>query len=155
MKTYNISSAEEILKTNETAAFLTAGASMYPLLRTHKDIVVISRAKHPLNVGDVPLYKKSGTQKLILHRIIGITEDGAYITRGDNTYHKEYVMQHDVVGVMTALYRGGKYIDCQNSKKYKTYVAAVKLFYPIRWLWKTKICAFLGKVKRGINSSVK
>ncbi len=150
MKTYDINAVEQALKTQDIAAFLTSGASMRPLLRTHKDIVVISKATHPLAVGEVPLYKKKGVEKLILHRIIGIADNGIYIIRGDNTYHKEYVPQSDVVGVMTAIYRGGKYIDCTTSKRYKLYVKWNKLVYPIRYVWKTKIRAFLGKVKRKI-----
>lgn len=150
MKTYNVNMVEELLKTQDTAAFLTSGSSMYPLLRTHKDIVVIERAIHPLAIGEVPLYKKKGVKNLILHRIIGIAQDGKYIIRGDNTYRKEYIPQSDVVGVMTSLYRGGRYIDCKNSKFYKWYVKAVKLFYPARWIWKTKIRVFLSKVKHKI-----
>lgn len=150
MKTYDINAVEEALKTQDSAAFLTSGASMRPLLRTHKDIVVISKPTHPLSVGQVPLYKKKGVKKLILHRIIDIAPDGTYIIRGDNTYQKEYIPQDDVVGVMTALYRGGKYIDCATSKKYKIYVKVNRFLYPIRWLWKTKVRAFLGKIKRKI-----
>lgn len=152
MKTYDINAVSQQLELQDTVAFLTAGASMRPLLRTHKDIVVIKKAKHPLSVGDVPLYKKKGVDKLILHRIIGVKEDGTYITRGDNTYHKEYIPKADIVGVMTALYRGGKYIDCGSSKAYKIYVKINKFLYPVRWLWKTKIRAFLGRVKRKILS---
>ncbi len=151
MKTYDINAVEEVLKTQDSAAFLTSGASMRPLLRTHKDIVVISKPQHPLNVGDVPLYKKAGVDKLILHRIIGVRPDGVYIIRGDNTYHKEYIPQGDVVGVMTAIYRGGKYIDCAASKGYKIYVKTNRFFYPVRWLWKTKIRATLGKIKRKLT----
>ena len=62
MKTYDINAVEEQLKTQHSAAYLTSGASMRPLLRTHKDIVVIVKAKHPLSVGDVPLYKKHGVE---------------------------------------------------------------------------------------------
>lgn len=148
MKIHDINDVEEILNTQETAAFLTSGASMRPLLRTHKDIVVITKVAHPLRVGQVPLYKKEGVEKLVLHRIIDICDDGTYITRGDNTYHKEYVRQTDVVGVMTSLYRGGKYIDCATSKGYKFYVKTNKIFYPIRYVWKTKIRAKLSKTKR-------
>ena len=148
MKTYDINDVEKILNTQDTAAFLTSGASMKPLLRTHKDIVVITKVTHPLQIGQVPLYKNAGVQKLILHRIIEIKSDGTYVTRGDNTYHKEYIPQSDVVGVMTAIYRGGKYIDCDTSKWYKFYVKANRFFYPVRRLWKTKIHATLGKIKR-------
>lgn len=152
MKTYDINAVEEALQTQDTVAFLTNGASMRPLLRTHKDMVVISKPQHPLKVGDVPLYKKAGVNKLILHRIIGIRTDGTYIIRGDNTYHKEYIPQDDVIGVMTAVYRGGKYIDCASSKAYKIYVKINKFLYPVRYVWKTKIRAFLGKIKRKILS---
>lgn len=148
MKTYDINAVEEVLKSQDTVGFLTSGESMRPLLRTHKDIVVISRPHHPLRVGDVPLYKKSGVEKLILHRIIGVESDGTYIIRGDNTYRKEYIPQSNVVGVMTALYRGGKYIDCSTSRTYKIYVKINRILYPVRWLWKTKIRAFLGRIKR-------
>lgn len=151
MKTCEISAVEEQLKTQNTAAFLTRGASMYPLLRTHKDIVVISKAEHPLKVGQAPLYKVKGAKNLVLHRIIGIADDGTYIIRGDNTYRREYVMPENVVGVMTAVYRGGKYIDCNASKKYKFYVKFNRFSYPVRWLWSTKIRAFLGAIKRKIT----
>lgn len=151
MKQYDINAVEEVLKTQETAAFLTSGASMRPLLRTHKDIVVIKKAKHPLSVGDVPLYKKAGVEKLILHRIISVQKDGTYVTRGDNTYAREYINPTDVVGVMVEIYRGGKYINCATSKKYKIYVKINRVFYPIRYVWKTKIRATLGKIKRKIK----
>ncbi len=150
MKTYDINAVEQQLQKEDKAAFLTKGASMQPLLRTNKDIVVIKRPDFPLKVGDVPLYKKRGIDKLVLHRIIGIQPDGTYITRGDNTYHKEYVKQADIVGVMVELYRDGKYIDCSSSKKYKRYVKINRLFYPIRWVWNTKIRTPLGKLKRKI-----
>lgn len=152
MKTYDINAVEEQLKTKDTVAYLTSGASMRPLLRTHKDIVVISKPVHPLAIGDVPLYKKKHVEKLMLHRIIGVSRDGTYIIRGDNTYQKEYVPQSDVVGVMTAIYRGGKYIDCSTSRTYKIYVKINRILYPVRWLWKTKIRAFLGRIKRKILS---
>lgn len=148
MKQYDINAIEETLKTQDTASFLTCGASMRPLLRTHKDIVVITRPQHPLKIGQVPLYKKAGVNKLILHRIIAILEDGTYVTRGDNTYEREYISPSDVVGVMVALYRGGKYIDCNTSKKYKFYIKLNRFFYPVRWVWKTKIRATLSKIKR-------
>ncbi len=148
MKTYDINAVEQTLETQETAAFLTSGASMRPLLRTHKDIVVIKKATHPLKIGEVPLYKKAGVGKLILHRIIDICADGTYITRGDNTYHKEFVNQDDVVGVMVEIYRGGKYVDCNTSKRYRLYVKTNRFFYPVRFVWKTKIRPVLGKMKR-------
>lgn len=150
MKAYSLNSAEEVLKSRETAYFLTSGASMKPLLRTHKDIVVIRRVPQPFSVGEVVLYKKAGADKLVLHRIIGVKQEGTYIIRGDNTYSNEYVPQSDILGVMTAVYRSGKYIDCKKSVLYKIYVKLNRFFYPARRIFKTKILAFSVKIKRKI-----
>lgn len=150
MKVYSLNSAEEVLKNNETSYFLTSGASMKPLLRTHKDIVVISRTSRPVSVGEVVLYRKTGADKLVLHRIIGVKQEGTYIIRGDNTYSNEYVPQSDILGVMTAVYRSGKYIDCKKSVLYKIYVKLNRFFYPVRLIFKTKILVFLVKIKRKI-----
>ncbi len=150
MKTYDIDKVEQQLQKEASAAFLTSGCSMRPLLRTNKDIVVIKKAEFPLKKGDVALYKKVGVNKLVLHRIIAVNDD-TYIARGDNTYHKEYVAEDDIVGVMTSLYRGGKYIDCAVSKGYRFYVKTNKFFYPLRWVWHTKIRAFLSKIKHKIK----
>lgn len=152
MTPHDIIKAETVLQNNKTAAFLTSGCSMYPLLRTHKDIVVITKAEKPLKINDVALYKKSGFEKLVLHRIIGILPNGVYVIRGDNTYCKEYIPQEDIIGVMTAFYRNGKHTDCKTSKTYKIYVKAVKLFYPIRFIWKTKIRVFLSKIKQKLKA---
>lgn len=150
MKAYSLNSAEEVLKNNETSYFLTSGTSMKPLLRTHKDIVVISRTSRPVSVGEVVLYRKTGADKLVLHRIIGVKQEGTYIIRGDNTYSNEYVPQSDILGVMTAVYRSGKYIDCKKSVLYKIYVKLNRFFYPVRLIFKTKILVFLVKIKRKI-----
>ncbi len=150
MKCCDINDVEQQLNIFETAAFLTKGASMRPLLKTNRDIVVITKPSFPLKVGEVALYKKASSDKLVLHRVIALRADGGYITRGDNTYHKEYVDQKDIVGVMTELYRKGKYINCGESKCYRLYVGLNKFFYPARWLWYTKIRAVLAAVKHKI-----
>lgn len=149
MKTYDITSVEKALQTQNIVASMPNGISMRPLIRMNKDIVLITKATHPLNIGEVPLYRRSDTKKLVLHRIIGIKSDGTYIIRGDNTYHNEYIPQDDVVGVMVGIYRGKKYIDCATSKKYKIYVKLNSFFYPVRFVYK-KILAKLSKIKRSI-----
>lgn len=149
MNTYNLNTAEARLSEQKTAAFLTSGASMRPLIRSRKDIVVISRIDAPVKRGDVLLYKKAGVQNLILHRVIEV-QDGLYITRGDNTYHKEYISKDDAVGVMTALYRGGKFIDPKKSMAYNMYVFFNRIFYPIRYIYNVYVRPILSKFKRAI-----
>ena len=129
--------ADEALRENEEVAVLTSGISMEPMLRQHRDIVIIKRVNGRLKRNDVPLYRRSGCDRFVLHRILKVTSDG-YVIRGDNLYTKEY----DV--------NDGKYYDCEKSRKYKTYVFFMRVSYPLRYIWKFKLRPFLGKVKRFI-----
>ncbi len=125
----------------------TAGTSMYPMLRNKRDMVVIEKVTRPLKKYDVPLYRlKSG--KLVLHRILKVLPKG-YVIRGDNLYKKEYnVTDGNIIGVLKAFYREGKFYDCEKSKAYKLYVYWVRISYPIRHLWKVVIKPCLSKIKR-------
>ena len=48
------------LEQSNEASSLTAGCSMRPMLRQHKDVVTIKRIDRKLKVGDVVAYKGSG-----------------------------------------------------------------------------------------------
>ncbi len=150
MQYLGIDEIEKALEQNQEVCSLTVGISMQPMLRQHRDIVVIKRVDGKLKKNDVPLYKRTGRDKLVLHRILKVTNDG-YIIRGDNLYTKEYdVKDGDIIGVLKAFYRDGKYYDCEKSRKYKTYVFFMRVSYPLRYIWKFKLRPFLGKIKRFI-----
>lgn len=150
MQYLGIDEIEKALEQNQEVCSLTVGISMQPMLRQHRDIVVIKRVDGKLKKNDVPLYKRTGRDKLVLHRILKVTNDG-YVIRGDNLYTKEYdVKDGDIIGVLKAFYRDGKYYDCEKSRKYKTYVFFMRVSYPLRYIWKFKLRPFLGKIKRFI-----
>lgn len=139
--------ADEALEISNEVSVLTSGISMRPMLREHKDIAVIERVNRKLVKHDVPLYKRAGCDKLVLHRIIKVTDNG-YVIRGDNLCSNEYnVTDEDIVGVLKAFYRNGKYYDCATSKIYHIYIYLNRLGYPIRFLWRVKIKPFLAKIK--------
>lgn len=124
----------------------TAGVSMYPMLRDRRDMVVIERVNRPLKANDVPLYRLD-SGKLVLHRIIKITENG-YVIRGDNLLNKEYnITDEKIIGVLKAFYRNGKYYDCKTSRGYKLYVALIGASFPLRYIWKGFVRPFLVKLK--------
>lgn len=145
-----LKNADEVLKTQDEVMSLTRGTSMRPLLRQGRDIVVIKRPQFPLKVGDVPLYKVKSRKELVLHRILKVNNDGSYIIRGDNLYAKEHVAESQIVGVMKAFYREGKYFDCEKSRKYKIYIVLNRVSYPIRYFWKFKLRPLLSKIKHMI-----
>lgn len=150
MQYLDIDEIEKALEQNKEVCSLTVGISMRPMLRQHRDIVIIKRVDGKLKKNDVPLYKRTGRDKLVLHRILKVTNDG-YVIRGDNLYKKEYdVKDGDIIGVLKAFYRDGKYYDCEKSRKYKIYVFLMRASYPLRYFWKLSLRPFLGKVKRFI-----
>ena len=145
-----LKNAEELLKTQDEVMTRTKGTSMRPLLRQGRDIVVIKRPQFPLKAGDVPLYRVKGKEELVLHRILRVKKDGTYIIRGDNLFRKEYVKESQIVGVMKAFYREGRYCDCEKSRKYKLYIILNRVSYPLRYLWKCILRPMLAKVYKKI-----
>ncbi len=139
--------ADKALEISDEVSILTSGISMRPMLREHKDIVIIERVKRKLKKNDVPLYRRANCDKLVLHRIIKVTDNG-YVIRGDNLFVNEYeVTDEDIVGVLKAFYRNGKYYDCATSKAYHTYIILNRMGYPFRYLWRMKLKPFLYRIK--------
>lgn len=146
----DLKGVEELLKTQDEVMTRTRGISMRPLFRQGRDIVVIKKPQFPLKAGDVPAYKVSGKKELVLHRILKVRKDGVYIIRGDNLFFKENVREEQIIGVMTAFYREGKYYDCSKSRGYKVYIFLNRISYPIRYLWGRRLRPFLGRIKRAV-----
>ena len=111
----------------------TSGVSMRPMLRNRRDRVIIRAFDGKrLSKWDLPLYRTEGG-KYLMHRIIGFTKDGRYIIRGDNTYHKEYVGEEQILGVVTEFYRGKRHVSA-DSRAYRLYAAIWNILYPLRKL---------------------
>lgn len=145
----DLDSVGEALKTNCQVSVLTSGASMRPMLRQHRDIVVIERITGKLKVGDVVAYP-GANNSYTLHRIVRI-KNGALIIRGDNNYFTEKnVKRKDIVGILKEFYREGKYINCKTNKRYKLYTEYIILSYPFRYIWKKILIPFLVKIKHTI-----
>ena len=124
-----------ILKEKGEFSCISKGISMYPMLRDGQDIVFIKPAVFPLKRNAVALYKRKGTKELVLHRVIKRSGD-TYIIRGDNTYHREFVDKSDIAGVLFAFTRNGKYHLCETDFLYHIYVFFMRVFYPLRVIYK-------------------
>lgn len=128
----NFINAKRLLEQNGEISGRTVGKSMLPLFRSDRDIAIIKKIDRKLKVNDVLLYRKKETDEFILHRLIKIDENG-YIIRGDNRYNREKnVTDDDIIGVMTAFERNGKYYECDKSTSYKLYVFYIRASYPLR-----------------------
>lgn len=111
-------------------ACTVSGASMSPMLREGRDVVMIRKKSAPPCVGDVVLYEYGG--ELILHRVRKITPEG-YLIRGDNSYVDHVgVPEQDVLGVLEYFVHNGQRIDCATDPKYRRYVRRRRASYPLR-----------------------
>lgn len=145
---YESQHIEDVLEENGEISVCTSGVSMYPMLRNRRDMIVLKKLDRDLRKNDVPLYR-APSGKLVLHRILEVTPDG-YIIRGDNLFCKEKVKHEQIIGVLKAFYRGGKYFDCEKSRKYKIYIVLNRVSYPIRYFWRFKLRPVLSKIKHTI-----
>ena len=145
----DFNSIGEELKTKPEVWSLTKGASMRPMLREHRDIVVIERLNGEIRVGDVVAYP-GANNTYTLHRIVRI-KNGALIIRGDNNYFTEYnIKKEDIVGILKEIYREGKYINCKTNKGYKLYTKYIILSYPFRIFYNRCLRPILSKIKHFI-----
>lgn len=111
---------KEKLALGGTVTFTPRGASMLPMLKGGRDIVVLKQHSGRLHFLDVALYRRENGA-YVLHRVIGFDEDGGYIFCGDNQFKREHgIMDKDVIGVMTAFLRKGKKYT-NDSFRYRVY----------------------------------
>ena len=126
-------SYEEQLNAGNTVTSFTVGDSMEPLLYNRKTHVFIRKVDRELRRNEIPLYRRP-TGEYVLHRIIRVGKDHYYI-RGDNRVGLEEVPKDWILGVVTQIYRNGKYISVTDPG-YRLYVFCLHLVYPFRWFYK-------------------
>lgn len=147
-----MSSFEDILAREGRLVYRTRGASMEPMLRQDRDLVIIRAADSRLRKYDVAFYRRGSDY--ILHRVIKVKED-SYLIRGDNTFSLEDVPDNAVIGVLTGFQRKGKE-HSTDDRSYRRYVRFWNAVYPLRYAWR-RFRRFGAKTARklGILPSVK
>ena len=83
----NIRKIEDVLKEDRIFVSTTVGVSMYPMLRSRRDTIIIEPYEGRLKKYDIPLYKRGS--RYVLHRIVDVLPD-SYVICGDNCMEKEY-----------------------------------------------------------------
>lgn len=104
---------------------------MAPLLRSRQDKIILIKPSDRLKRLDIPLYRRDNGQ-FVLHRVVAVKKDG-YVLCGDNQIQVEPGVRHDqVIAVVKAIYRDGKYIDCKTNTLYRLYCLLWIGLFPIR-----------------------
>ena len=135
---------EDELRENGVFVTKTEGDSMYPMFVSGRDSVIIVSPEFPLKKFDVPVYRRDG--HYTMHRIVKVTKKG-YVICGDNrTSIERDITDADIVGVLSAFYHNGKFVECTD-ENYIKYCKKVCASLPFRRL-KNKIIYYLRKLNR-------
>ena len=133
---------ERELEKHGVYASITRGASMRPLFKTNRDMVIIKKPDRPFKKYDVVLYT-GAKNKYTMHRIVGIKGD-VYLIRGDNTYVLERVPKENIIGILAEFNRKGKRHTVEDIS-YKIYSRLRNFTYPVRFVFH-KIRRLMAKI---------
>ncbi len=87
--------------------FQASGSSMAPFIHNH-DVVIIEPLPERLHIGDVIAYTCPASSRLIVHRIVCLSQSG-YTTRGDNTRQLDPpITRSHILGRVTHVERNNK-----------------------------------------------
>ena len=115
------------LETAGRANLTVTGCSMLPMLRQHRDAVILAPLDRALNPGDIALFQREDG-RYVLHRVIAVTPENYHFC-GDNQATLETVTQQQVVAKVTGYLKAGK-LRGLNGLGYRIY----------RWIWVHLFC---------------
>ena len=122
---------EETLLRGDQVQLTVSGSSMYPLLHSRRDTVVLKKAE-TIKKYDITFHRRQDG-RYILHRVVGINPDGTYNIAGDNELKPEPpVKREQILGVVTSYTRWGKRRSLK-SPFYWLYVRIWCMLMPWRW----------------------
>ncbi len=61
------------------------GDSMYPTVANGSLVLSVPADPEALSEGDIIVYHSGGVPALVCHRIVGVADDGGFLTQGDGT----------------------------------------------------------------------
>jgi len=130
---------ESLLASQGEYVTTVRGISMFPLLRYMKDPVRIVPVDRELKRYDIVAYARE--DRYVVHRILRVRPD-VYIIRGDNCDCREYVPKENIRGVVSGIWRCGKYYPA-SSPILQIYARIWVAINPL-----VRICHFVKRVFR-------
>ena len=139
---------EELLSSGRDVRLTVVGNSMFPMLHSGTDSVVLTKPSNPLSKYDLPLYRRK-TGEYVMHRIVKVN-NGFFTMNGDNQYMLESPVYPDMVlGVVKEFYRRNKKISCTNTL-YRLYCVFWVMLRPLRGVIYRIYGCTVGKIKSSL-----
>ena len=99
---------EELGGLGISTRFVARGGSMSPWIRDGDVVTVTPPGSAPVRAGDVAAYRRSGSDRLIVHRLVR-RENGAWIARGDCLPGPDGpVADSEILGIVARVERRGR-----------------------------------------------
>ena len=114
---------EDELQRRGYIVYTNEGDSMMPLLRQHRDVMVIRSITAPLKKYDAVLFKRPNGA-YVMHRIVRVCGKGKYRIAGDNRRFSETVPEEWIIGILSEVIRDGRRLSVE-SDEYKKYLKKV------------------------------
>lgn len=128
------------------AELTVTGSSMHPMLRNHRDKVILVPGAAKKN--DVILFRRD-SGAYILHRIVR-ERDGMFVCSGDNQWQVETIRPDQVIAVVDSWYFNGR-LKTPDGFFYKLYVCFWVSLLPVRRPFlavRRKLGRLIRKIKR-------
>lgn len=105
--------SKELLKEGKKVKIVPKGNSMFPFWASERDSIIIGKIERELKRGDIVLYRrKNGIH--VAHTIYKI-DKGRFFMLGDSQTDIEGPLEREqIIGLVEAIVRKGKTIDCNN-----------------------------------------
>lgn len=132
----------DLMKENGQLAAIPTGSSMWPMLRSKHDSVVLEAPQGRLKRRQIAMYRRPSGE-CVLHRVVAV-HDREYEMCGDNQWVREdRVTDQEILGVVCGFYRGDHYVTCANHF-YRFYTWIWCSIWPVRRL----ILQFFSLIRR-------
>lgn len=121
---------KEVLATGNPFSLLVSGSSMTPTLRGGRDsVVLVCPDKRPPKKNDIVFFERHGA--FVLHRIVKLLPDGAFLINGDGQHWCETIEPQQVFAVASSIVRKKKLISC-DSFSYRVWCILWRMTRPVR-----------------------
>ncbi len=122
---------QELLESGRQARITVTGGSMWPLIRSRRDSVLLEKPRVPPRAGDVVLTLQAAPGRYLLHRVVRVRE-GQCVTMGDSAVWQDApVPLASVVARAVTLYRGRRAIRLDGLPA-RAYALAWRILTPLR-----------------------